>query len=167
MNHFELPEIELNYPIGAHMITNYKGFAKMAEWLFTYAHGAIIKAKYISLLCRGSSGAIGASIFYQKIVEKYPHLEEVRINHVKKSGEHAHSTSSSGLFCHKDHEEVLYILVDDFSNTGDTLYAIYDEVGTDIGLIDYIVVKYAYREVFQRMEQRPIAKNIITKRLGH
>lgn len=161
MPHFSIDYQQMIYPIGQNIKVNYKNFLDLAVEFCKIAKQDLEKIEYVGLLCRGSSGAIGATIFYQKIAELYSHLQGIQICHVKKTGETAHSSSTAGLF-YTNRENILYVLVDDFSCSGKTVYSIYDALKRNIDYIDYIVMASMATEIGKELLDDNVTKNIIT-----
>jgi orotate phosphoribosyltransferase-like protein len=103
----------LSYPVGAYITANKPRIIKMAE---AFCDIEEFKDKEINLICRGSSGAIIATIF--SII--LPNV--TNIIHIKKEGESAHD---NGLYMNG---EKVNVIVDDIIATGATLNAIYNKV---------------------------------------
>lgn len=76
----------------------------------------ILEDKTLVMWCRGSSGAIIAGILSYLIPNSI-------IQHVKKPGEHSHST---GRYVKR--ENTYNIFVDDFIGTGETFYRVQEEM---------------------------------------
>lgn len=116
----------ISYPVGAHIAANKKGINDLKRIM----KETIGTKKHITLWCRGSSGAIIAGIISLGFPKSV-------INHVKKSGESSHSR---GHYIIKDH--TTNIIIDDFSNTGETLNDIYEDMVKEVGVskIDYVCV---------------------------
>lgn len=117
---------DFGYPIGSNIQINKQSINALKRVM----KQTIGPKKHITLWCRGSSGAIIAGI----VSLGFPNST---INHVKKVGESSHSR---GQYTLKDN--TINIIIDDFSNTGETLNAIYEDIISelDIPTIDYVCV---------------------------
>ena len=129
MEHREIPMLDrLSYPVGTNISENLSRINMMAD-LILQEFGAM----GINLWCRGSSGAIIAAI-----IASYYHNNggSVRICHVKKKGERSHS----GNGCPR--QEFRNIIVDDFSESGETVLEIHkvQQQMTDNKFLDAIVL---------------------------
>lgn len=121
------------YPVGLNMqyVTYY---LENAAHLFKEYYPETSQS--INLICRGSSGAILAGIFYMFIPEY-----NVEIHHVKKPKEKSHSHDIDLL------ENGLNVIIDDFICTGETVNAIYDKLVLDCErkiTIDCLIVQSGF-----------------------
>ena len=115
MKFIEDPKIEHTYyPVGEYMNHNLSVFKQMVK---TFNGIRQFHSKKIVLICRGSSGAIAATVFSSKI------QRENKICHIKKEGESSNH-SNSCLFFREDPGTV-HVIVDDFIITGETMNEIY------------------------------------------
>lgn len=106
---------EINYPVGNYINANIPKITSMVKALRKIK---VLNTKLISngvnIICRGSSGAIIATIFATQLADVTS-----KIIHIKKDGESAHSSGTDIL------REGVNIIVDDFVSTGETMTAIY------------------------------------------
>lgn len=107
---------KLVYPVGQYINENIPKILLMVE---AFKQITDFKDTKLSLICRGSSGAIIATMFAAYLPN------ECRIVHIKKEGESSHSGSIS---LRKDYRN---IIVDDFIATGKTMNAIYQALVAD------------------------------------
>jgi len=121
MKHHQIANVEFRYPIGLSIAYNYPIFIDLANKFIECAKTEIEEKDIIKLICRGSSGAIIATIFYQKIQEAFPE-QKIHIVHIKKDNEQSHSNQVEGLHVYNEQEH-LYVWIDDHINTGETLEA--------------------------------------------
>lgn len=118
----------LDYPIGKIMsqVNKY-----INDILLTFEKNNIDLDKEgfsINLWCRGSSGAILAGIFASKFIRA-----TVRIIHIKKQGEKSHQSY------HHDICNGCDIVIDDFMDTGSTIFRIWHD--SNIKKIDYLILE--------------------------
>lgn len=128
---------DIEYPFG-------KNIQKANNYINNVINKYIIreKSRIIILWCRGSSGAIAASIFSVLMSLKYPEIK-IYINHIKKEGEYSHSSRHDYVM----QKNSQHIIIDDFVDTGVTLFSILDEM---------YIVKRNFKDI-----------NIIVSSLGH
>ena len=86
------------------------------------------KSNVICIWCRGSSGAMLAAMFAYTFKRA-----TVRINHVKKQGEHSHNSSIN-----ISPPNCIDIIIDDFMDTGETIFRIWHD--SPIKKIDYLIL---------------------------
>lgn len=113
---------KFSYPIGGYIAKNKKAINDLKRVM----KQTIGTKNHVTFWCRGSSGAIIAamvSIGFPKSI----------INHVKKDGEFSHSEGDYNLQL-----DTINVIIDDFSNTGKTLNAIYE--GMHKITVDYVCV---------------------------
>lgn len=114
----------ISYPVGPGIMHNKKSIAALTDRMVKI----IGKNTPITLWCRGSSGAIIAAITSLS-------FDKVYINHVKKHGEEAHSYS----YYNGTINSRIQIIIDDFSNSGDTVNEVRKEMeASGIKKIDYV-----------------------------
>lgn len=147
----------LNYPVGLYINSNKPRIVKLAE---AFSQIEEFKGKPLNLICRGSSGAIVATVFALTLPNP------CNIVHVKKDGENSHDSSLSinkGLG-YKN------VIVDDWIDSGTTLNTIYGcLMKYDVNIvIDCLCVTGEYRE----LEFRPntvlcsVENRSLTKKLN-
>jgi len=107
-------KIDVDYPVG-HYISKAYNYIEFASKIFLYENKD--HEITINLWCMGSSGAILASLFSERMKQKQI---KCRICHVKKKGERSHSNYFPSIST-KD----INIIIDDFITTGDTVNTIY------------------------------------------
>jgi hypothetical protein len=105
----------VGYPVGSHL-DEAVTFASNAAEKFNGIKQ--FQNRYINVWCRGSSGAILAALFGEKITG-YMNL---KICHVKKEGESSHTFSPQPYWLG------INVIIDDFCDTGSTLNAIFEEL---------------------------------------
>lgn len=105
----------LEYPVGEYILNNKNKIIDMAQ---AFAVIDEFKNEGLNLICRGSSGAIIATIFAMIL----PNMST--IVHIKKEGESAHSSALILNYGYKN------IIVDDMICTGETLNIIYDKLNS-------------------------------------
>lgn len=102
----------MSYPVGENISRNLETIDLIAE---------LISREYrrepLNIWCRGSSGAIVAAIIAKDYIQRGGFA---KVCHVKKQGEHAHSS-----YPHYN-KEYINIMVDDFISSGDTVKAIWN-----------------------------------------
>lgn len=114
--HIKLESVsQLSYPVSSYIQFNIPTILDMVEKLKT----ELDENKELILWCRGSSGAIIAGVMATQI-------KNAKISHVKKDGESSHSATVSTT--PKDRKNTINVMVDDFTSTGSTLNAIYDQM---------------------------------------
>jgi adenine/guanine phosphoribosyltransferase-like PRPP-binding protein len=106
----------LQYPVGKYIEGNKILIKQMAK---AFALLEEFKGKKLNLICRGSSGAIVATVF-SLVLEN-----DIIITHIKKAGEDSHHDS-----CHLEPNRK-NIIVDDMVASGATLNAIYNKLSTE------------------------------------
>jgi len=99
-----------DYPVGS----NIGKAKKLIGHYLTVFYKLYSFDKKINLWCRGSSGAIMATLFAANC------KNECKICHVKKQGEDSHSYGYSRY----ENDGAINIVIDDFIATGDTIRAI-------------------------------------------
>lgn len=127
MRQIEINYRELSYPIGnrmstanAYMIDAYTAFSAIEEY----------KNKHVTIVCRGSSGSILATLF----ASKFPDIDVVDIQHIKKDGELSHHSGIS------INNESIVVLIDDFVSSGGTVDAIQGRVMADGKQINVVIL---------------------------
>jgi adenine/guanine phosphoribosyltransferase-like PRPP-binding protein len=123
---------ELQYPVGTYIYQNIPKIKLMvAEVMKVKALITKLKDNGANIICRGSSGAIIATIFATEMVGI-----NTQIIHIKKDGESAHSGGDNII------RDGVNIIVDDFICTGETMTAIYTRFKriTSLGIIDAVCV---------------------------
>lgn len=105
----------LSYPVGNNM-----------KSAFFYAEEAAKKFReiyppgnYVNVFCRGSSGAILASLFYAMLPDY-----EITIVHIKKDGESSHGDKVSTRF----NSYHINVIIDDIIATGETMREIWNAI---------------------------------------
>jgi hypothetical protein len=112
----------IEYPVGVNFRTNIAALNKMKHMLTNFIK-ATISTLPISLCFRGSSGSIIASYVAAHLISKNI---EVYLNYVKKDHEHTHDNNLGLISRH------MWIIIDDFINTGDTVNTIYQTMANDM-----------------------------------
>lgn len=110
--------LDIEYPITNNIPKTLKFTERVSMILLS-----IIKQNKIinvNLWCRGSSGAVIAAFVSQDIIQKSKNIN-VKICHVKKDGENAHTSSIS---CFENSLDTWNIIVDDLIASGATITAI-------------------------------------------
>lgn len=152
----------ISYPVGLHIDEAISFMDSVIRKIDTIED---FPTKGIAIWCRGSSGAILATILAQ-----YFHtagFTNVQINHVKKKGEDSHS---SNLFVNHD----INIVIDDFVDSGSTIrnimYTLYKE---GIDYVDYLIVSdtpLEYEDALEEVPKNllfPIPLNLIVSKSQH
>lgn len=152
----------ISYPVGLHIDEALSFMDSVIRKIDTIED---FPTKDIAIWCRGSSGAILATILAQ-----YFHTDgftNVQINHVKKKGEDSHS---SNFFDNHD----INIVIDDFVASGSTIrnimHTMYKE-GVDY--VDYLIVSdtsLEYEDVLEEVPENlpfPIPVNLIVSKSYH
>lgn len=122
---------DVMYPVAANIDSNYEIIEKMAKQFYELAKDDLQDEK-ITLVCRGSSGTITATIFYAILKVLLPNIF-ISICHIKKEGENSHSCKVG-----KIHFEGKSIFVDDFIATGSTLRKSIEAIKTYYRKDDFI-----------------------------
>lgn len=125
----------LDYPVGRNMS---KVIKYVDHILLTFKENNIDldqEKMFINLWCRGSSGAIIAGIFASKFIRA-----TVRIIHIKKQGEKSHQSY------HHDICDGCDIVIDDFMDTGSTIFRIWHD--SNIKKIDYLILENVPSDYF-------------------
>ena len=117
MKHIEIESVSFNYPVGCDMQRANKSVCHCVD---AFKQLDIDREQPIYLWCRGSSGAILATLFAIGIGNDYPN---VFISHVKKEGEISHSNA---YYVRSGNN--VNIIIDDFVATGSTIKAILAEM---------------------------------------
>jgi orotate phosphoribosyltransferase-like protein len=117
VNKFNIQKYPVTHPFGENMKSNVFSIKKMVQDFISISSRDLIKAKYVVLICMGSSGAIVATLFHNAIQKKYDNINTL-VCHVKKENEESHGERVSGF---KPHEKALYVWVDDFIESGETI----------------------------------------------
>lgn len=118
----------LDYPVGLCIIENIPLIEIMAAEFMGIRE---YTGKKVNIICRGSSGAIIAAIFTQKI----PNM--CKIVHVKKPGEDSHNSSTDLWY-----DNAINIIVDDQISSGGILNAIWEYMSERHGgfKVDCVIV---------------------------
>lgn len=132
---------EVIYPVGCETVESLKTIKEMAEKL----KEVLPKNKKISFCCRGSSGAIISGVLLAYLSDY-----QIKIIHIKKDGESSHGSSLFYL------ESSSYnVIIDDFSNTGTTLNAIYHKMVSYHCNVDCVCVSRIDKHVLSFLEFNP------------
>lgn len=118
MERFNIKKYVVSHPFGDDLNSNVASVNNIAEDFLSISYKDIRNAKTIVLVCMGSSGAIIATLFYNAIYKKYKD-KKILLCHVKKENEESYAERVTGLPLG---EKALYIWVDDFIESGATLY---------------------------------------------
>lgn len=127
MKTYIIEDTGLNYPVGHHIELSIKYVNNLFHTFKTEILPQYHNIKYVNIWCRGSSGAILASLFSVQI-NSDPSLNlKYKIQHVKKDGEQSHS---DGIFISSsiNEENNINIIIDDFMATGATIYYILEAI---------------------------------------
>lgn len=145
------PVMPLSYPVGENIVAA-NSFAENAANVFMTLHENVC----VNVWCMGSSGAILAALFASKI-----NAVNIKIVHVKKSGENSHGTTSplystkstGGIF---NGSAIVNVVIDDFISSGRTMARIYEEmVLYHIYIPDVLIVKRAGQRAMQNIPFKP------------
>ena len=98
------------------MAYNYPAFISIIDEFIKIAHEDLGKFKHVNIICRGLSGAVVATMFYNAIKSKYS--ISATICHLKKNNEESHTEDVTGLVVKNNS---LYLWVDDFIESGSTI----------------------------------------------
>lgn len=112
---------------------------------------------------QGSSGAIAATIFYSETIKRYPHLEEIRIFYVRKENELSHDDGDGTDVAFKGYKKnTLYVMVDDFSNTGESVERCFKAINYhDINKFDFMVMSWTRQQAFKLISAKNMTKVLI------
>lgn len=145
MENYSFPSVGLLcYPVGNDMKIA-ANFTKAAAWQFNKIKEYNNQSLRLNLWCRGSSGAILASLFSINIDHT------VKIIHVKKPGENSH-TSNHDPYTDWD---VINVIIDDFTSSGQTLHHIYSQMGAlNILTVDALIIQRLGRFSATEIEDR-------------
>lgn len=154
MKHISLESTtDFEYPVGRYINENLNAIEDYYLKLSEVLKNAEFKDKDVTLCCRGSSGAIIAGILASKLSNN-----SVKIHHIKKDGEKAHSES----YC--DHDSII-VIVDDFISTGFTINEIYNQLELPPDrIVDVLLISSTINRVQDRINFVPnylICKNSI------
>lgn len=130
-----------SYPVGSYINSNKKTAIEMVEAFKTIEE---FKDAKLDLICRGSSGAIIATIFAMQL------SNNCRIIHVKKPGEKSHA--GNNYYIRNDAKS---IIVDDFIASGDTMHAMYDALTGDNDGMHIIIDCVCISGNFQSLKFKP------------
>lgn len=120
MENYSFPSVgHLDYPVGNN-IKIAAEFTKAAAYQFIKIREYNNPYPSLNIWCRGSSGAILASLFAVHI-----HMPNIKIIHVKKPGENSHS----GGYHPYTYGDAINVIIDDFVSSGKTLRHIYSQMG--------------------------------------
>ena len=122
VNHYQIERQSMSYPLGVYIDKTYEGINYITDQFLEKAKLDIEKNTRINIVCRGSSGSIMATILFTKLkmlnIFEIPKI--IRICHIKKEGENAHSSSISSWEDDNEFEKPLYVWIDDFIDSGNT-----------------------------------------------
>jgi len=109
----------VGYPVGENIASAIKSVKKMAN---CFNEVNEFKDKYVNIWCRGSSGAILATLLASTIDNK------CHICHVKKDGEWAHNSEPTPA----RHLSLptINVIIDDFICSGSTVRSIYEKMNS-------------------------------------
>jgi len=111
VHQYESKLVPTEYPVGEHLSKNMPIIDEMAR---------LLKKEYgtrsLNIWCRGSSGAIIAALVGSQYILAGG---QVKVCHVKKDGENAHSSGAS------HNPTATNIMIDDFVSTGNTVMQIW------------------------------------------
>ena len=119
----------LAYPTGANVSSMVVYIENIVTTFKRYKINLDKKSNVICIWCRGSSGAMLAGMFAYTFKRA-----TVRINHVKKKGEHSHNSYISA-----SPPNSIDIIIDDFMETGETIFRIWHD--SPIKKIDYLILE--------------------------
>jgi hypothetical protein len=114
------------YPVGEHMDRAIQFIDAAAPLVQN-----IIGEKALNIWCRGSSGAILASLLVAKLSDK----NTKKILHVKKKGETSHHGN-----CFYISSSEVNLIIDDFCETGETLNKIYEKLSAFTPVVDILLL---------------------------
>lgn len=122
--HFK-EDTDCTYPIGASFNRNKDYIVEVAHTIHTIAG----KERYVSLICRGTSGTILAgAVGY--ILKKKHHNVDIIVS--RKCEESSHDYNMSGVGSLRCVDNPFSVVVDDFIDTGNTLKAILKDIDSNI-----------------------------------
>jgi len=124
-------DFRVTYPCGHSMPETIKYVQSIKTALLTHDPMLNHPDTQINLWCRGSSGAILAALFCLIVAPQ----ANIRVLHVKKSGEEAHEDRARPFY-----GTATDIIIDDFMDKGHTIKAIITDAG--INKIDYLIVAF-------------------------
>ena len=130
MKHYQIDYCSMDYPLCVNMDTTYDEINYIIDQFLDKAKSDIEKFTQIGIVCRGSSGAIMATILYTKF-KAITTDKSIKICHVKKSGENSHSSSVCAF---TNNTETMYIWIDDFIDSGETFYQCLKEMRSCFGM---------------------------------
>ena len=112
----------VSYPLGQYIDSSIESIDSIIDFFAKKAKNDILSNDKIGIVCRGSSGCIMAAFLYRKLrkIKSKQSNSEVKIFHIKKKGEVAHSNTPSLFFAE---DNPLYIWIDDFIDSGETYNA--------------------------------------------
>lgn len=150
----------IQYPVAEHIDVNHPLFTEMANSYYEFAKDELNVNRNITLICRGSSGAIAATIFYLALKNLMPE-KHINIVHVKKAGESSHCNSLSSI-----NVDNINIFVDDFIFTGSTVTDTLTKIRKEYDRLsaftfDYIVVGFINYKSCSLFTDDTITKNIV------
>ena len=121
--------IDINYPVGLYVNEATVYIDKVFMILDKNKIKFNSRENTINVWCRGSSGAILAALFVQRIPEA-----RAKIIHIKKKGEDSHDY----LQDHRSQPEDIDIVIDDFMSSGETLTHIWND--SKIKKVDFLIL---------------------------
>lgn len=152
--HFQIEHRNMNYPLGIHIDNTYESINYIIDHFLKVAKSDIENNAQIAIVCRGSSGAIMAAILYTKLkalTTSMPRIDmNIKICHIKKSGENAHNTSVNVF---REGDNAMYIWIDDFTDSGNTfnecLKAMRNHFAKDTFQFDWSVCASGRTRIFE------------------
>jgi hypothetical protein len=155
--HFNIPNFDIDYPFHISYQKNRNVVEKIFKEFIKVAKDDITKSSEIYLVFRGSSGCFFAAIFYELLTSK-KFVKGVKMLYIRKQSENSHFGGSNYEFLGKS--DNLWIWVDDFISSGDTLVECHDSLDKgDDWKFDWVVCNHSYRSGFDFAKE--LAKNIV------
>lgn len=127
---FSTPEYP-SYPVGGNIDAAKRLVEKSAELFLSIK---AFKEREVNIFCRGSSGAILATLFAVSIPVY------AKIIHIRKEGEIAHSRTTSFT------SSYVSVIIDDFILSGQTMNAIYKEIQYHQKKIDCLIIHRGFNK---------------------
>jgi adenine/guanine phosphoribosyltransferase-like PRPP-binding protein len=151
--HYHLENNRMGYPVGQYIVQNIPVIKEMAKMI-----GLVVDENYkrqygsnstqsIVLICKGSSGAIISALISAELFDQY----SISIAHVKKPGESSHSENVSS---NVKYTESIYVIVDDFIVSGETMISLIDKC-QEVGVKPHILCitgEIERREIYEAFD---------------
>lgn len=138
MKILKISDSNLSYPTGINIGEAVKYINKVYPKV-----NRLLKGRNLNIWCRGSSGAILGALLASKIPNS-------RVVHVRKPGEGSHDNYPAFLDIKDDSGESisLHVILDDFSETGNTVNSIYKEMKFNKLKCSILILSRHFREIW-------------------